>query len=317
MERARLELAYKEYGEIRDTLHDGLSPDLRLYPYAACSVHRGSEFRVPLIWNQVESDLRCLINSFNAWLGRLRAWQAWNQVLLNYGEQDQWSLRIEFLEDVAFFSMMQPSGFVDRSLEALTTIFHHANLTQKPGLRDELPSDKKVYKRIGKAHPTPYDFFESRGEVRKHLQVLSEGWGSALVLLEQLDLLNNADYQTKTMDFRNRASHSFAPHLDMGVVPTVNRTPGFASKRIRRPDGFYDYVEDRSTRSISYGYGELPPLSSSEALLENTKQLQIARTVLAAYEALLDEVDERLSFRQGRSGSNNSPPTQEQTKSPE
>jgi len=315
MERASLELAYKQYGEIRDKLDDGLSQDLRLYSYAACDAHRGSEFRVPLIWNQVESDLRCLINNFNAWLGRLRAWQAWNQVLLHYGEQDQWSLRIEFLEGVAFFCMMQPSGFVDRSLEALTTVFHHANLTQKPGYRDELPTDKKVYKRIDRGHPTPYDFFESRGEIRRHIQDSSEGWSSALVLLEQLDSLNDADYQTKTMDFRNRASHSFAPRLDLGIIPTVTRRPGFASKMVQRPDGRYDTVEDRSRRSVSYGYGELPPLSSSETFAENAKQLQIARKLLAAYEALLDEVDERLSFRQGRSGSKDSPAAQEQTKS--
>jgi hypothetical protein len=315
MERASLELAYKQYGEIRDQLADGLSQDLRLYSYAACDASRVSEFRVPLIWNQVESDLRCLINSFNAWLGRLRAWQAWNRVLLHYGEQDQWSLRIEFLGDVAFFCLMQPSGFVDRSLEALTTVLHHANLTHKPGYRDELPTDKKVYKRIDRGHPTPYDFFESRGEIRRHIQDLSEGWGSALVLLEQLDSLNDADYQTKTMDFRNRASHSFAPHLDLGIVPMVTRRPAFATKMVQRPDGRYDAVEDRSIRSVSYGYGELPSLSSSEALVESTKQLQIARRLLAAYEALLVEVDEKLSCRQGRSGSNDSPTAQEQTKS--
>ena len=315
MERASLELAYKQYGEIRDQLADGLSQDLRLYSYAACDASRVSEFRVPLIWNQVESDLRCLINNFNAWLGRLRAWQAWNRVLLHYGEQDQWSLRIEFLGDVAFFCLMQPSGFVDRSLEALTTVLHHANLTHKPGYRDELPTDKKVYKRIDRGHPTPYDFFESRGETRRHIQDLSEGWGSALVLLEQLDSLNDADYQTKTMDFRNRASHSFAPHFDVGIVPRVTRRPGFASKMVQRPDGRYDAVEDRSIRSVSYGYGELPSLSSSEALVESTKQLQIARRLLAAYEALLVEVDEKLFCRQGRSGSNDSPTAQEQTKS--
>ncbi|MDR7152258.1 hypothetical protein J2W49_004234 [Hydrogenophaga palleronii] len=315
MEQARLKLAYKQFGEIREKLEDGLSPDLRLYSYAACDASRESEFRLPLIWNQVESDLRCLINNFNAWLGRLRAWQAWNQVLPHYCEQDQWSLRIEFLGDVAFFCMMQPSGFVDRSLEALTTVFHHANLTHKPGYRDELSTDKNVYKRIEKGHPTPYDFFESRGEIRRRIQDLSEGWGSALVLLEQLDSLNDADYQTKTMDFRNRASHSFAPHFDLGIVPTVTRRPGFASKMVKRPDGRYDALEDRSHRSVSYGYGELPPLSSSEALAENAKQLQVARKLLVAYEALLNEVDERLSLRQGRSGSNDSPTAQEQTKS--
>lgn len=315
MEQTRLELAYRQFGVIREQLDDGRSLDLPLYSYAACDASRVSEFRVPLIWNQVESDLRCLINNFNSWRGRLRAWQAWNQVLLHYDEQDQWSLRIEFLEDVAFFSMMQPSGFVDRSLEALTTVLHHANLTLKPGYTDELPTDKKVYKRIDKGHPAPYDFFESRGEIRRHIQDLSEGWVSASVLLEQLDSLNDADYQTKTMDFRNRASHSFAPHLDIGIVPRVTRRPGFASTMVQCPDGRYDAVEDRSIRSVSYGYGELPSLSSSEAQVENTKQLQIARRLLAAYEALLDEVDEKLSCRQGRSSSNDSSAAQEQTKS--
>jgi hypothetical protein len=317
MERASLELAYKQYGEIREKLDDGLSHGLRLYPYAACSAPRESEFCVPLIWNQVESDLQCLITNFNRWLGRLRAWQAWNHVLLNYGEQDRWSLRIEFLGDVAFFCLMQPSGFVDRSLGALTTVLHHANLAHKTGYRDELPADKKIYRRIDKGHPTPYDVFESRGEIREHIQTLSEGWSSASLLLEQLDSLNDADYRAKTMDFRNRASHSFAPHFDLGIVPTVTRRPGFASKMVERPDGCYDPVEDRSIRSVSYGYGELPSLSTSEALVGNTKQLHIAGKVLAAYEALLDEVDEKLSCRQGRSASRDKPTAQEQTKSPE
>lgn len=315
MEQERLKLAYTKFGEIRAELNDCLSHELQLYSYAACDVSRKSEFRLPFIWNQVASDFRCLINNFNAWLGRLQAWQAWNQVLTKYCEHDQWSLRIEFVGDVAFFCMMQPSGFADRTLEALMTVFHHANLTHKTAYQDELPTDKKVYKRLNKNHPKPYDFFESRGDIRETIQTLSEGWAAASPILEQLDSLNDADYQAKTMDFRNRASHSFAPNFDLGIVPQVSRRPGFASKMVQRPDGRYDAIEDRSRRAVSYGYGELPPLSSSEALAENKRQLVIARQLLSTYSALLDEVDKKLSDRQGRTDSNAGTTAEERSKS--
>lgn len=297
MEQSRLEQAYQEFGKAKTDSGEDMGREFRLYSYAACGAPRDSEFRVPLVWTQIESDLRGLINNVNGWLGRLRAWRAWNQVLPSYNEQDQWSLRIEFLEDVTFYSMMQPSGFLDRSLEAVTFLLHHASLSLNTGCRDEFPNDKKIYKRIEKNHPAPYDCFMSRKEKRDHVQSLSEGWVCATELLQQLDSMNDSEHQELTMDFRNRASHSFAPRLELGVVPTVTRRPIFSSNMVQRPDGRYDAVQDRTKPSISYGYGEMSPLSSTDSFRENQRQWQIARKVLDAYGALIAEVDQKLRAR--------------------
>lgn len=286
--RNMLELAYKRFRDRLDALGGiGTGP---LHPYSSSKKVQEVVFRVPFIAMDIGNDLTELVNNVNIWTIRLGHWNAWNSVLVDYFEQDAWTLRSDFVEPLAYFCMFQPSGMLDRFIGFATKLTHHVNMTMDKSYPDRLDGDERVYKRLEKQHPRPYDVFFSRRDALVRAQRISNNWPSAKSFFEELGCLDDDAYQGKTRDFRNKASHAIAPRFELGETGYVNRRVGYSKKMVQLGGGYVDFVEDPTQKCVSYGVGGVEPLSLKDIHAENQKQHAFARRALIACEAMLEEM---------------------------
>ena len=247
------------------------------HAYDRCEDDDSVEFKVPFIDRQIRSDLRELINCQNRWVGELGKWSAWTRVLPAYGPEEQWDLRIEFVDSVARGCMLEPSAMRDRVLRALNFALHHASMSVNTDYLDFLGSDRADRELLsaGKALRSRY---LSRDRQTKQASDFVQRWPEAESVLNLLECVDDDAYRQDSMDYRNASSHSIAPHFERGIVPYVVRSVNL------RP-------------GVSYGFGDRPPLRHIEAFSANRLQLAAMRGVLVAYESLLLRIFERVGER--------------------
>ena len=300
MEKKDFDLAYRRFSDAY--FYDGQETPApsgaeRYCSYDYCEVLNGLTFRVPMVGLGLGNDLRELVNCINRWKHSLGQWDVWNGVLEGYNEDDAWDLRSEFVESITYFCMFQPSGMKDRFVRYITTLLHHANMALDVSYLDRLAEDDKVYKNLENKKSRPYDVFLPKKELLEQVEKLAQNWSAAAVLLSTLVALDDDGYRDVTADFRNKASHSIAPHFEFGQTNMVTRQVGFADRQVDLGDGQIGFVEDRTRKSVPYGFGGVLPLSLKDTYAENKKQYDIARQAWSACENLLKEVCEKLKAR--------------------
>lgn len=229
----------------------GLEPSDSYLPYDLEDIDRR---QWQLLGNEmVKDELNELTNILNHWHGSLQRWHAWNCVIATYGTDDAWELRREFLEALAHHCLLQPSATRDTFTFVATNSMHQARLASSKSYRDFLEGDLKS--------PNDKPKHLTRRLKEKRLADLISHWSESTAFMLSLRQIDDGPYRHETSDYRNRASHSIAPRLGIGIT--------------------------RAVVSVSYGFGGTPPLDMEAARTVNLEQYQRARMCYLSYRNVL------------------------------
>lgn len=266
-----------------DRMEDGkdLKPAARPLPYDAVPGVATARWRIFVAEELVKDELRELTNQLNHWLGNLRRWHAWNEVLKVENADVRWEAEWGWVEPLAFYCMFQPSASRDRFIMVATNALHQVRMGLDAATVDALLGDPTT--------PGEDRFFPSRREKEKQLKALARPWTMGKAFIQALGQLDDRRYRALIGDFRNRASHGIAPRFSVGITSTVTRTRQQATKLERQPDGTYKDMPVPGQLSTSYGVGGTEPLSMQQAWTVNLAQFEHARRTFDAYIELLAE----------------------------
>lgn len=267
--------------EFLDRIEDGngLLPAQQPFPYDLVPGIETAVWILGLIEHMVEGELQEVTNQLNHWLGNLRRWHAWNEVLAKHHEDVRWGVEWEWVEPLAFHCMFQPSATRDRFIMVATNALHQVRMAIDPTIKDELLGD-----------PTKPDedlFFPSRRKRDPQLKEMAKAWPAGKAFIQTLGQLDGKGYRRITADFRNRASHGIAPRFSIGHTALVTRAREQATTLEEQPDMSFEVVPVPDKMATSYSFGGLPPLLMRQAWEANRAQFECARRAFNAYVALL------------------------------
>lgn len=259
----------------------GLRPAASPFPYDPVPGIASARWRLFVAEELIKDELRELTNQLNHWLGNLRRWHAWNEVLKVENTDVRWEAEWGWVEPLAFYCMFQPSASRDRFIMVATNALHQIRMGLDPAVKDELLGDPTT--------PGEDRFFPTRRDKERQLKALAKPWAMGKAFIQSLGQLDDRGYRALTGDFRNRASHGIAPRFSVGITSTVTRTRQQAMKLEQQANGTYKDVPVPGQLSTSYGVGGTEPLSMQDAWTANLAQFEHARRTFDAYIALLAE----------------------------
>ena len=209
----------------------------------------------------------------------MQKWQAWNDVIENYGRHDAWELRREFLEALAHYCLLQPSAIRDTFTFVATNSMHQVRLASERGYQDYLEGDPKTSKDKPK--------YLTRRQKEKRLGNLISQWSESSEFAASLHRIDDRAYRRETFNYRNLSSHSIGPGLGIGITRAVVRSVEQATQMTKQPDGTYNLTPIPGKLSVTYGFGGTPPLDMKKACAANLEQYRRARECYGNYRKLL------------------------------
>jgi hypothetical protein len=251
---------------------EGLLPASEPLPYDPVPGIAAVAWPLPFIDLMVSGELSEATNLLNQWLGSLRRWHAWNEVLRQHDRDIRWAVEWEWVEPLAFQCMFQPSSTRDRFIMIATNSLHQVRMALDPSIKDEVLGDPDT-PRKRPVHP-------SRRAKEKQLKKFAEPWVAGEAFIHALGRLDDRGYRRVTVDFRNRASHGIAPRFSVGITSIVTRTRVQAIALEQQPDGGYLDVPVPGKLATSYGFGGTEPLSMEEAWKANLKQFTCGQALV-------------------------------------
>lgn len=229
------------------------------------------------------NEVRESINSLNAWGVRLHEWRAWNHVVSSYDDEDkQWDILHHFLEPVAYYCMLQPSGFADRLALTAENLLHQANRRVFPDEPDQLAQDAQPDKRL------------RRSERRRQLGALGMRWSKFPAFQQALAVLDGDEYRRLTRNYRNLATHSFSPRFMLGDVCRAVRSIVPRKDMVRQNDGSYIYTEHATEKMVAYTMGCQQPLALAESYEANVAEYRRARNAINYFISLAEELCDQI-----------------------
>lgn len=231
----------------------------------------------------VANDLREAINLLHSWYGYLVDWSLWIDVLKQFEGEQEWSIRKQYVEQLAYYCMLQPSATRKRFGTIATNVLHQANLILEADYKDSLDQDGNGYlsrkrreaqlKRIGAS----YTCFAHFSQVLKHL--------------------DNKTFSEASFNFRDLASHGIAPRFEQGETSFVKRTIEPWSELVEQSDGSSLLVDHPTKKAVCYGFGGSQPLSFQQAHDACSKEYLKAIQLFHAYQTLLEELSITITAR--------------------
>ena len=227
----------------------------------------------------VECDLRELTNLLNRWLYSLKRWHAWNQAICPHDEQTAWALRSEFLDAFAQECLLKPSAMRDIFTSVATSALHQVRLRSDPAYSDRLEGDP--------VSPTDKPRPLTRGRKEARLRAIANKWPEGEALLAAICRMDNDAYKDATSNYRNLSSHTIGPRLGLGTTRTVTRTVQQATRLEQASGEFFRQVLIPGKMCVTYGFGGTLPLDLDAVLIENERQLKLARDCYEKYLTVL------------------------------
>lgn len=240
---------------------------------------KNRKWRISLAEWMVVADLQELTNKLNTWQSMLISWAAWNSVIGDNEDVATLSLRGEFCDSLVHDCMLLPSAIRDVFVAVATDSLHQLRMAQDPNIPDSL---------IGDAKPPAYKpnvLFRSKKEAQ--LREMLCRWALGAQFWSALDLLNSAEYERDTFNYRNSHAHHLGPRLGFGEVRPVIRSVVQATRLKRNSDGTYSEAVIPGKSAVSYAFGGLLPLDFEAARRLNADQYNAARRAYDAYVQLL------------------------------
>jgi hypothetical protein len=228
----------------------------------------------------VNTELMEVTNSLHRWRGSLRRWYVWNRIIETRGEEERWSLRIEFVDVIAFFCLFQPSAVRDQFTLVATNAVHQVLLATRPGYEDMLEGEQ--VKPEDKVRPM------TRRNKEDRLGKLVRDWPESHSFITALRLLNDESYTKFTADYRNRASHAIAPHFGFGDTQIVTRRRKQLTELVQQQDGTYVKLPVAGKMCTSYTMGGTEALNLEATWSRNRQQFSLAFRCFNAYVEMLE-----------------------------
>ncbi|QTD45316.1 hypothetical protein [Ottowia testudinis] len=267
---------------------DWLAPEFVSYhPYEKRDLL--SQAHLGLSGEIARSDYGEVVNRFNAWVRHTASLLAWNNVLASVGEEDGWSVYLEFVEPVVFFCFHQPTSFRDAMVRYATHVVHAANVASGY-TADWLPEDDKKKRRLLRGASNPNKVSWSRQEKERQLKNISAAWSKALHLIHRLEQLDDENHRIASRDWRNESAHSIPSHINVGMTHLWRRSICFRQELVDQPDGRARFETHKDKFSVAYDYGGRDAIPYATASDLNLHQLRVARDVMHACDALIDEI---------------------------
>lgn len=231
----------------------------------------------------VHGELNEVTNILNHWQGLLRQWHNWNLVIASYNENDAWYLRTEFLESTVFQCLYQPSAIRDKFTFIATNAVHQIRLGNESNYSDTLAGDPKL--------PNLKQTYLSRRQKEVNLSKLTEGQAEACDdFIKLRNHLDDENYKTTTIDYRNSSSHAISPRLGIGETGIYSRTVGQRIELKKQSCGGFLECKVDGEIQVSYGVGGISPLDMEITRIANFAQYQCARNCYQAYLKLLNSM---------------------------
>jgi hypothetical protein len=243
-------------------------------------------WHLPFLDTLIAGDIREALNHIHQWQTQLLSLKAWVEVLASshLSDDDSWTVRSDLVEPLATWCLLQPAATRDRLGSMATNLVHHGRLTGDAGYTDVLEGDKG-------------NRFLSRRALEEQLTRIGASCSATPAFVERLQVLDGPQFRAQTSDFRNRASHSIAPRLDVGFTQMVTRRIEARDDLIEQPDGTWARVTDPTRSVVSYGFGGTPPLPLSKAVAWLNVEYRKGRLAVEAYLSMVAEVLSRLTDR--------------------
>jgi hypothetical protein len=231
----------------------------------------------------IAGDLMESINLIHRWYRCLIDLSIWTEVLNEFSDEARWRIRDKYVEQLAYYSILQPSAARDRFGTIATTALHQANVSLRENYKDSLEQDNKG--------------FLSRRHREQQLNKLGSHYPFFMNFKTALRGIDDKDFSQKVFNFRNLSSHGIAPNFEMGEVSLCKRWIGPSENLVEQACGGYQLVSDPSKKSVYYGFGGTGPISFEKVY--DACWVQFERTVQVhhAYEALLKELITHLHQR--------------------
>lgn len=253
------------------------------YPlaYGLCDQIQTVRWNLPLLDLSISNDLRETINLLHGWYNHLIDWLLWSEVLEEFEGDDAWSIRIRYIEPIAYFCMMQPSSTRERFGNIATNSLHQANLTVLKDYEDRLDQDEHGYL--------------SRARREKQLRRLGQTWKGFSAFQQALQKLDSKDFGRASYNYRNLASHGIAPRFEIGETNLVKRSIEPWSELVDQGDGTYQLVPHPTKKAVCYGIGGTAPLSFKDAHDACSKEYLHALATFHSYQTLVRELLQSLA----------------------
>lgn len=280
-ERHLSEEAYRRYWDKRESLP---SSTWLPFPYDTSQKVRLGKWQ-HFCGILVSSELEEAINLLNSWGHHLLSWSIWIDILSGFDEDDSWTLRIHYVDPIAFVCMFQPSAARDRLTMIATNAIHQGNIVAVPGYKDELKQDR--------LKPGQY---LSRNQKEKQLDEIGTRWSTYAKFSMMLMAINEKAYRDVTANFRNHSSHGIAPRFELGYTNMITREMAPMQNMVELGGGRVQFVDDHSRMVVRYGVGGTAPLKYEDILAANKQEYELVKAALERYEALLQEILQKIGI---------------------
>lgn len=244
----------------------------RPLPYDLVDAVGTVHWHMPFLDTLIAGDVRESLNEIHQWQSQLMSLRAWVKVVTSgqFGRDDAWTLRRDWVEPVATWCLLQPAATRDRLGNLATNVVHHGRVSTDAAYEDRLAGDDN-------------NRFLNRPARESQLRRIGQMTPALLAFIDHLSALDDKAFRSQTFDFRNRASHAIAPRLEEGFTQMVTRGVGPYEELVLQPDGTFELVPDSKRLVVSYGFGGTPPLPLDQVARLVAGEYKKARLAVEAY----------------------------------
>jgi len=173
------------------------------------------------MFREFSPELANIINGLTRYTHQLAAWR---EVADKLNDKGKLAVAIEFIDPLGTVALNLPYVIRSRFIFAAAHLCHQAGMTKvSKGWKDDLPLDDEIY--LGQADKA------------------GAPWKSYVKLKLKLERIGDKTYQSASRNFRNTYNHRFSPRIVIGQT-------NFVTRQI-----------DPATKSVSYGFGGMEPLT--------------------------------------------------------
>lgn len=218
---------------------------------------------IPVVWMPYNEMLREfsreIANVVNGMLRLIYRLEGWRLTLEKLDDDDRFEAIIEFIEPFATLALNLPYVIKYRFIFATTHLCHQANRhIDGATWQDDLPRDKEIE--------------------LKFMDKYCEKWRSYKKLKLALEKIDNQKFQKNTFDFRNKYTHRFPPHIEIGLT------------------GFGARIKLEKNDHPIYGFGGVEPLKLDNIIPLLIEQHEACCSAFMKLHNLIEEHKTRIDF---------------------
>lgn len=246
-------------------------------PYSLTKEIQEVSWGVPMMSLGIATELSETINQLHTWYNHLKNWSLWIETLEQFDGNNRWYIHKNYVEQLAFYCMFQPSATRERFGTIATNALHQANLELQDNYKDRLDQDQN-------------NSYMSRRHRENQLLTLGIHYSKFPKFMQSLRALDDKKFKQISYNFRDLASHGIAPRFEQGETSFVTRSIEPWSDLVEQPDGSHKFVKHETKTSICYTLGARHPLTFQQAFDASWHEYLKTIKLFHSYQSLLREI---------------------------